>query len=202
MKTRIVTPSTEQIIDVNYLANYISNNELSNDDNIKILNDMINAAQKAVEKKIDISLVSKVYREYYESGEIIDNLIQLGKPPHSTVGSVIREDFQGTKTTLTLNTDYYVRGETYKMVELVSTLTSSVVVTGGINADDNYIIEFTSGYGIIGANATEALPQDLKLGIAQQVAEWWVNRSNFNPNLISNSQLLDIINTHEWRGWV
>lgn len=98
-----------------------------------------------------------------------DQKLYLPQGPIDSVTSVKTVDQEGTETTLTLNTDYYVRGKGDIYIAVQSVWSS--IVGEGLE----YEVEYVAGYG--GTN-TEACPYIVKQAIEKLVAENYKNREN------------------------
>lgn len=72
--------------------------------------------------------------------------ITLPRPPHGSISSVKSIDDDGTETTLTLNTDYYVVGNKVKLLSGVNSVSASleVIYTAGYGKDYDTIPEWAT----------------------------------------------------------
>jgi hypothetical protein len=137
---------------------------------------MIKTARQLIEVFCNISAASKVIEIFYHADEVVAKRVRLPRGPHSvmTSGYPLRINQQGNTTAMTLNTDYYKRGNMFWELEF---LTSTINPwSEGDVTDDDYKIRLTAGYGITGDNATETLPQGFVEAIKLQVLQWYHNR--------------------------
>ncbi len=202
MEVQVLTQSTELPIDPDYVHNYLDFDDTQNDDEVDLINRLIKAATRAIEKKANICMLETKYRVTMDVGtDVLDGkTLYLPRMPHSQITKVTEVDSLGTETELTEDTDYIVFGTLKKQLSF-----SSVANIQTIDAQTSpcqYIIEYKAGYNITGTYKTESLPEDLKAAVAQQTAEWYNNRNDFNPLIITNSQTLMIINEYDWTGWL
>jgi len=133
------------------------------------------------------SFGEKTINVFFHADEIINDKVELPYGPHKSITSVSSINQEGTVTALTLNTDYYSRGLQYLELEFLSD-TMSPWQEGSILADD-YKVIMVAGYG---ASGLEALPEIGVMAINKAVAEWYLNREDYVPELSSNvKRLLD-----------
>lgn len=197
---RIKTEATNEVIDYDFVKNHADMGTLSDNDK-RIVLVYIKSAREAIERKYSLSLVQKTYELVLDKENDIYNRESdyLPMVPISSVSSVKKEAMDGTITILTQGTDYYVRGKQKKVIEFIE---STVYGSAG-NETKHYIIEYVSGYGITGDNATEKLPEEIKIAIAKQVLTWWNNRtSESEAAVIANAETMLIMNKYAWRGFL
>jgi len=102
--------------------------------------------------------------------EPILNIVLPFNPVVGAITSVKRVDNEGTKTTLVLNTDYYVRGLNQLTVTLNRSWSTGSI--GSVNSQDVEII-YEAGYPVL-AN----IPAPLVTAILKLTAENYINRED------------------------
>ena len=92
--------------------------------------------------------------------------------------SAKKVEYDGTETTLTLNTEYRKRGNLFWELIIYPTITPSFYRDReDISAEEyqsTYIFEYTAGYG----DSTETLPPVIKIALLKQILIWYNNREN------------------------
>jgi len=134
------------------------------------LTSMIKVARQLMEKYCNLSLGSKVIEIFYHADEVILKRIKLPYGPHSAMTATYpkRVNQVGTATSLTLNTDYYKRGNQFWELEFLSSSVNPW--SEGALTSDDYLIRLTAGYG---AENCEALPEAFIQAIKLQVLRWY-----------------------------
>lgn len=157
-----VTFSSEgnEVIDLTYVKSFAT---ISTDSFNTLLTDLIKSARIEIEKVAQISIITKTVRA--EWSEVSDSCV-LPFPKINTIASLV----SGT-TTLTLDSDYTVKGQDKKTI--YGTFASGLVAT------------YTAGYGV-------DTPEDLKRCIAKKVLEDFEQRTGIS---VSQSYLLP----NNWR---
>lgn len=147
------------------------------------INSMIKAARELMEQFCNLSLGSKVIEIFFHADEIMRQKIVLPYGPHSamTTDYPKRVNQEGTGTSLTLNTDYYKRGNQFWELEFLSSSVNPWSEGGFL--DDDYIVRLTAGYG---ADNCEDLPEAFEQAIQLQVLRWY--RNEFDGILSSDTK--------------
>lgn len=134
-----------------------------------LINQQITAARKLCEKYIDGTVVdcgyTVLFYDFQDWDLENDHLkLDLPKPPHINISSVIQIDNEGTETTLTAS-DYTVFGLNKKFIQIPRqiNLSSSTAY--------QYKVTYTAGMG-------SEVDEDLKDGILQTIGEIYENRQN------------------------
>lgn len=130
-------------------------------DDDTLLTALITQSRKAIERKLNISLVPKVIVATLD----LYSEKQLPRGPHKAITTVKRRDGSNTDNTpkyidLNLGADYTTDGELFKRI---------LIPVGG-----RFKITYTAGYG----NADMALPEDIKNGLMQEIIFRYRNRGD------------------------
>lgn len=139
-----------EVIDLAYVKDYAI---ISTDNFDTLLNDLIKSARIEVEKVAQISIITKTVR--VEWSQVSDDCV-LPYPKINSITSLV----SGT-TTLTVNSDYTVKGQDKKTI--YGTFSDGLVAT------------YTAGYG-------DSTPEDLKRCIAKKVLEDFEQRTGYSAN--------------------
>lgn len=147
------------LINLDYIKRYLS---IDTDTHNILLEDLCKSATVEIEKFAGISIYAKTIRaEWLEAYEFVN----LPKPIINEILTVKN----GLDDTLTIETDYKVRGDDKKRI--CGDFINGLVVT------------YTAGYGI-------NCPSDLKLAIVKNIAENFEQRTGIvmnNSNLLPNN---------------
>ena len=104
MEIQTTTDTGAEPVNVEEVKEYIGLTGSAKDGELQLI---IAAAREAVERKYLISLKPKTYTVYvFNPGTIID----IPYPPTESITGVVSIDSEGTETSLTLNTGYYLWG--------------------------------------------------------------------------------------------
>lgn len=166
------SPGEANVADIVTLAeakNYIKQQygTLTVEDNL--LSDMIQAARQWIEQYIRKSIIQKTIIAYTPDELACFNL-PMG--PVQEISTVKRVDIEGTKTELTLNTDYYVTGQEDKTLYFYTVWGT---ISGGSTA--GLEVTYTSNY--------VEVPKALKNACLKLVAENYYNRKETNDEGIT-----------------
>jgi uncharacterized phiE125 gp8 family phage protein len=163
------TTDTNQAVTTAEMKVYLKTNYGADTDEDALLVDLIFAATRFLEDRFNFSITSKAWTAWTDRKKDLTCKFKLPRGPHLTITSVKRVDDEGTKTTLTLNTDYYKKGLTDLVLYFQGSPSDGVPRGANINL---YPIEvvFTAGFATV--------PDDLKAAVMQLVAENYVNREN------------------------
>lgn len=160
-----------------------------------LINSMITAARELIEKRANRTLAEKTIELLFRNDEITGRKVRLPYGPHGDITFVKRVDQEGTETSLTLNSGYYKRGNQFLELEFRSLLANPFQESAGLTYD--YKIRLAAGYGI--TDTTEDLPEGYKIAILKQVAEWYVNREDWVPELSSEvARIVDKLSSNTW----
>lgn len=123
-----------------------------------LITDCITAARKYVEKYTGKSFTAKTLSVVFGDLWKADEILELPYPPIASITSVHEVDEEGTETELTLNVDYYKRGQ------------NNIEITGVFDKAYQYKAIYTT-------SASEA--DDLiKFAMLKLVADYYENRQN------------------------
>jgi len=152
---KITTQPTTEPVDVDYVKSIL--HWIDTDTSTEaVIADYITAAREEIEKRINVSLVSKTYRQWVYPENMQDKSINLAYPPHHEVVEVVRIAEDGDETTLTLNSGYNLeKGKTYRIKFDVYAF---------------HRVDFKAGYG---TDYGQTLPVLFKAAIAEQVGQWF-----------------------------
>lgn len=157
-------------IDLATMVNYLKQNYGTLTIEDTLIGIMIQAARTWIEERTGRAIVRQTITFQVSDDELAILEIVLPFYPVVSITSVKRVDQEGTKTTLTLNSDYYVRGLAEKTIQLNRSWATGIV--GGMNYQDIEVI-YEAGESI---NASTPAP--LKLAIMKLTAENYVNRED------------------------
>jgi uncharacterized phiE125 gp8 family phage protein len=165
MTSQILTRSSTNLVTKTEAKNYIKVDFTADDD---LIDDMILAAQYAIEAFTGKTLIETKYRIFLEYDELEDRRYTLPFSPHSTVDSVKSVDLDGTETTLVLNSDYYKVGTTkFDLVFMTFVSTTGLTLP-------NYKIEFTSKWA-----ASPGIPELYKQAVLKAIENFYCNRGSY-----------------------
>ena len=187
MEVKVKTDVTAEPLSLGVIKNYLKFDD-TNIDEVALINTMVKAAREACEKYTGLSFAEKTLYAYFTPDDLNDMIIDLPYGPIKSRSDISMKwiDQEGTETSMTVNTDFWIRGLNNTEIE-VSTVWTTVGVS---NTTCDYRAEYICGYGISGY--TEALPSGLLLAMAKQVAEWFENREDWMPSLSSSvKKMLD-----------
>jgi uncharacterized phiE125 gp8 family phage protein len=173
MNLKTITPGNE-VLTRNIVKNYIKleENVILED---TLIDSLITTARNLSEEYMDRALSSRSMQVIINTDDLSDNLFALPLAPQSEVTQVVEIDLEGNETTLTLNTDYYIKG----INEL--TFIRNKTISTGYSEDYIYKINYTCGYGIAtGAEniQTPTMPEAIKLAMLKQIEMWYDARGS------------------------
>ena len=171
MDTRIRTAIVQEIVNREELNNFIKFEDENPEEDLLIY-DMIAAVRAHFEKRTGLSFIEKTYETLFLYN---DKPYILPVSPIISVDKVELMDYQGVKTELTLNSEYYKRG-----------LYQIEICTSEVTGWPNPFISFDSYYDLLvmykagyGSSITEKLPADLLSAMKMQIKQWYDNRDDF-----------------------
>lgn len=137
----------------------------AHDDNYVAL--LVEGISEQIERYIGMDTYIRTRRSYWERAGWD---LELPYGPHGTISSVVSIDEDGTETTLTVNSDYYVQGMTTKRIRLLS----------GIAGGSFIRVTYESGY------AANECPYAIRAAILQELSLQYKNRQDSNtPSRVS-----------------
>lgn len=178
MDLRITTDLAAEILTLNEVAQFIKYEDSEQGDELSLIESMIGSVRSHFERRTGLSFAPKTFEVYFRKEEAP---FILPVAPVISVDKVETVDYQGTKTELTLNTDYYKKG-LYE-VEITAPKGYDILVT------------FQAGYG---DTNTQNLPEDLKHAMLMQILRWYDNRDDFYELKFMGS-VEKILHTHKTR---
>ena len=147
------------------VKNYIKENYGTNATEDTLITDMITAARKFIENECSISLALQTVVYWVNDDEEDIREVRLPFLPLNTITSVVRREYDGTETALTLNSDYYAIGIQGEILTLNKQWSTGFIVRNPI------FITYSAGYA-----SAASMPKDLKLATMKLVSENYVNR--------------------------
>jgi len=173
MNTRIKTDTTSEVLEFDEVANFIKfEDKEANSDEVNLIYHMIKAVRVHFEGRIGRSFNEKVYETFFREA---DAPFILPISPVISVDTVELVDHEGTKTELTLNTEYNKRGlYDIEIIPFSMSGTRNPLISFGGYYD--LLVTYKAGYG---DDDTETLPYDLKQAMMRQVIQWYENRDDF-----------------------
>lgn len=190
MEIKVITDISTEPVTLAVVKNRIKakyGTDAKEDDEIS---SMITAARSLIENYCDRTLAQKTIEIFYHADEVMAKRVRLPAGPHKSIadGYPVRINQSGTETALTLNSDYYKRGNQFWELEFL-TSTVNPWSYGGIT-DDDYEIRLTAGYGI--TNYTEDLPAGFSEAIKKQVLMWYHNQfdGELDKNIMKELEIL------------
>lgn len=171
MDTRIKTDITSEPLTYADVAQFIKFLD-TNASEQALIENMIKACRQHFERKCGLSFKERTYETLFKPH---DKPFIIPVMPVISIDSVETVDYQGTKTTLTLNSDYYKRG-LYQIEIQTSAITG--ISNPWRDGDSSYdlLVTYKAGYGHAD---TEVLPEALKEAMRRQVMQWYDNRDDF-----------------------
>jgi len=173
MNTRIKTDCTSEVLSFDEVRQFIKFEDTSEGDEVGLINNMIKAVRTHLERRLEMSFNEKTYETYFKHSE---HPFILPISPVISITKVETVDYEGTKTELTLNTDYHKKG-LYE-IEIVP-YSISTVPNPWFNfwsSEYDLLVTYKAGYG---DDDTEDLPYDLRQAMLRQVIKWYDNRDDF-----------------------
>lgn len=171
MDTRIKTDiSTEPLTyaDISQFIKFLDTNA----NETTLINNMVKACRQLFERRCGLAFAEKTLETLFRPW---DKPFILPVMPIISVDKVETVDYQGTKTELTLNSEYYKRG-TYQVEIQTSSVTGLSNPWRDGESSYDLLVTYKAGYG----NAlTETLPEPLKEAMRKQVMQWYDNRDDF-----------------------
>lgn len=137
-----------------------------------LIENMIKACRQHFERKCGLSFKERTYETLFRP---FDAPFILPVMPIISVDKVETVDYQGTKTELTLNSDYYKRG-LYQVEIQTSAVTGLKNPWRDGESSYDLLVTYKAGYG---HTDTEVLPEALKEAMRRQVMQWYDNRDDF-----------------------
>lgn len=186
MRTKILS-ITNELVTIDEAKNFLKQVDSLPDLEDELINSLVKTAREYIEKYTGLSLTEKVYELYLNETDLDEGSIELPYSPIYEIQSVKMEDYKGTLTTLTQDSDYYVTGRDKKTIKI---LTTSVSSTDYIT---HYLITYKAGYGIAASGeleATEEFPDALKTAILQQVLMWYERDGSFEPVISTQVKMI------------
>jgi uncharacterized phiE125 gp8 family phage protein len=152
--------------------------DFSDDDTLLTI--QIKSARQMVEKYLNKTLIDTTLKAYYTN---YNQRVWLPYGPHQSVTSVTRKR-RNESTTLTVNTDYYLLGDTVKYLDLEPT---GIINPPGLSRDEQALgwdleVVFVAGYGA----ASTDIPQPIKEAILKTIETNYDMRGNLVVGLISS----------------
>jgi uncharacterized phiE125 gp8 family phage protein len=162
-----VTFSSEgsEVVDLTYVKLYAAISTSTHD---TLLTSLIKAARIEIEKLASISIVTKTVRAEWD---YVNESVVLPYPKINSITSLVSGE-----DTLTLDTDYTVKGSSKKTI--YGTFVNGLVAT------------YTAGYG-------DSTPEDLKLAIAKHALENFEQRTGIvtnSSNVLPNNWRVTALN--------
>jgi uncharacterized phiE125 gp8 family phage protein len=163
MELQVKTEATVEPVTLAELKNYLKYGE-DNTVEDSLITSIGIAARKYLEGRFNLSLASQTLVANYHTVDIDDNRVKLPRGPHTSITSVKMIDAEGGEETLTLNTAYYLRGNQFKEIQLLSNNFAIDAQEG----DYTYQIEYVAGY--------TSCPSDIKICILDVAKMMYDNR--------------------------
>jgi len=198
MEIRVISDLASEPITTNVMKNRLKAKYGTDTTEDAEIASMIKSARQLIETYCNVSLGSKVIEIFVHADEIKSRRIRLPYGPHSvmTADYPVSVDQDGTETALTLNTDYYKRGNLFWELEFLLA-TVNPWNEDSLTAND-YKIRLTAGYGITGTYATETIPNEYIEAIKIQVQQWYHNQYDWGLLSGAVKNLLKNINRNTW----
>lgn len=146
-----------------------------------LLNGMITAARKVGENRTWRTLIDSTYE--YRLDEFPEDIIDLPKPPVTSVESVEYIDAGGT--TQTVDSDNY-RVDTDSEPARLEPVNEWPVADDRLNA---VIVTYKAGYG---DDSGSSVPEDIKIALRMLIKYWYDNRDAYVINTRSSGEVLEM----------
>ncbi len=160
-----------------------------------LINSLIQQAHEFLERRLNKSLSASTTWTVWTDEE--EDFVEFDLPcsPHASITTVKGIDNEGTKTALTLNSGYWVKGNQQKVLTFGS-LNSGGAPGSGITSYVALEIIFVAGYTSDGVDA-EFLPEAIVDAILMIVAESYVNRGDGDASLSLPARALQIADAYK-----
>jgi len=180
MDTRIKTAAAGEVLVIDDVINFIKYEDDDVGNEMSLIAQMIAAVRVHFERRTGLSFIEKTYETLFK---LDDRPYILPVSPVISVDKVELVDYEGTKTELDLNSDYYKRG-LYQVEIQTSQMTGWPNPWHSIGSHYDLLVTYKAGYD---HDDTEPLPFDLKDAIKKQVMQWYNNRDDFYEDKILGS---------------
>lgn len=141
---------------------------------------LVESATKFIEKYLNRALITQTLISYYKS---YGNRVHLPMGPHQSVTSVKYIDEDNNETTLTANSDYYVRGvDDYYLDFYTATTLPAGADPNADTSEFGLKVTYIAGYG----DASSDVPDAIIEAARRLVGHWYDNREEFvTENIVS-----------------
>jgi len=188
MNIRIKTDTGDEPVTIAKARQFVKHEDDSDTAEITLITDMVAAVRTHIERRTGLSLVGKTYEVFFRWD---DKPFILPVSPVISVDKVEKVDYLGTKTELTLNTDYFKKG--LYDIEIIPMLGATSDPLRNDNGLYDLLVTFQAGYG---DDLTEDCPADILDAMMTQVVQWYENRDDFRElNFIG--KVNKIVNTYK-----
>jgi uncharacterized phiE125 gp8 family phage protein len=167
LQVRIKTDVITDIVSLEEAKNWCKITGSQDDNVIEML---LTSAREALEKYTASTFAQKtIYATWIEIPD--DWILELPYGPVISVDKVYSIDDEGTEVLQTVNSDYYVYGDTEAVIKV------SQFWSTGERVHRSIRVEYKAGYG---DTLTEALPERLREAILKEVATQYKFRDNLS----------------------
>ena len=167
MDVRVKTAVATEPIDSVFLNNFIKREDTESAET-SLITSLGKAAREDFEKYTGLAFAEQTLEVSIFPIDLINNKIELPYGPHITFTSLTYYTTNAKNGAMTAGTDFYKWGNNWLTLEILS----QTFLEGDIA---EYRAVYTTGYG---NDATEPLPNALKILMGQQVNRWYMNRGD------------------------
>jgi uncharacterized phiE125 gp8 family phage protein len=172
MNTRIKTDTTLEVLQPTEVMQFIKFEDTTEGDEVGLIVNLIKGVRSHFEKRTGLSFLEKTYETFFRHSE---SPYILPVSPVISVDTVETVDHEGTKTELTLNSDYHKKG-LYEIEIFPYSLSTIANPWHSFEGTYDLLVTYKAGYG---HTDTETIPEDLKQAMLKQIIRWYDNRDDF-----------------------
>lgn len=192
MEIKVVTDVSSEPVTSEFVKNFIKYED-SETLELALIDALIKSARQLIEKTYGLALAEQTIQVRYLMEEVKADhrRVLLPRYPISSISEVKTINYEGTETELTLNDGYYRSGDNLVYIEFPTIIGT---VSTNISAND-YRIKFVAGFG---ASDCPELPEEIKIAIAIQVADWYDRRGMEMELLSSVDAIMNKYAAYAW----
>jgi len=192
MDVRVTTDLTSEPVSLAEQRNYLEFTATDTTEDT-LISAMIKSARILLERRSNLALGLKTLTVLFKANEVINDSVVLPYSPFVSITTVKMVDITGTKTTLTLNTDYYKQGLT-DITVFISSNGAGIQPGASITGQDVEVI-YVCGYGA----GSETLPAVWSQLIKDQVKIWYLRGDNETNQLSTEIKTaVDTLTNNVW----
>ena len=192
MDVRTTTDLTAEPVSLAVMRNYLEFTATDTAEDTEITA-MIKSARQLLERRSGLALGLKTLTVLFKASEVINDSVVLPYSPFVSITTIKLVDIQGTKTTLTLNSDYFKQG-LFNMTVYISSMGVGILPGASPTGQDVEVI-YVCGYGA----GSETLPAVWAQLIKDQVKIWYLRGDGDTSQLSANiANAVDSMTNNVW----